>query len=122
MNKLTFYKEKDNRWYIDLPQWTGSKADLEMVAGADTMLDRLSEGKNSVILEVAEESNENMYIAEFEGPSLSSGGNYIIRNPNRISTHYRMWLCDVTKFVFGYFPKTLYFKKSYENEGKSFLG
>jgi len=34
--KLKFYKEADERWYVELPEWEGSKADLEMVAGADT--------------------------------------------------------------------------------------
>jgi hypothetical protein len=28
---LNFVKEEDNRWYIDLPNWEGDKADLEMV-------------------------------------------------------------------------------------------
>ena len=35
---LKFNKEAD-RWYIDLPDWTGTKGELEMVAGADTLLD-----------------------------------------------------------------------------------
>ncbi len=110
MKKLTFYREKDNRWYIDLPQWTGSKADLEMVAGADTMLDQLSTGMGSVTLEVTEESKDDMNKAEFDAPPLSSGANYVIRKFNGVRTDYKMWLCDVTKFVFGYFPQTLYFK------------
>jgi hypothetical protein len=109
MKKLTFYKERNNRWYIDLPQWTGSKAELEMVAGADTMLERLSNGNNCVILGVAEDSEEDLNRAEFEAPPLSSGANYIIRKVNGVGTDYKMWLCDVTKFVFGYFPSTLYF-------------
>ena len=41
MKNLKFKKEEDNKWYIDLTEWTGDKADLEMVAGADILLDIL---------------------------------------------------------------------------------
>ena len=33
---LKFNKEA-GRWYIDLLDWTGTKCELEMVAGADTL-------------------------------------------------------------------------------------
>jgi len=39
--ELKFKKNWFGRWYIDLPQYLkegGKKADLELVAGADTML------------------------------------------------------------------------------------
>ena len=36
---LDFYRESNTKWFIDLPEWKGSKEDLEMVDGADTMLD-----------------------------------------------------------------------------------
>jgi hypothetical protein len=39
MKTFKFEKEKDNRWYIILPEWTGEKEELEMVCGADSMLD-----------------------------------------------------------------------------------
>jgi hypothetical protein len=41
MQTHTFLKE-DDQWFIDLPEYIangGSKADLRMIAGADTMLD-----------------------------------------------------------------------------------
>ncbi len=37
MKKFKFNKEAQNRWYIELPEWTGSKSELEMVFGADTL-------------------------------------------------------------------------------------
>ena len=43
----SFYKE-NQKWYIDFPAYVehgGAKADLQMVAGADKMLDKLSNGK-----------------------------------------------------------------------------
>ncbi len=39
MKRLRFYKEEDHRWYVDLHEWNGSKEELEMVMGADIMLD-----------------------------------------------------------------------------------
>ena len=45
---LNFYKEETNRWYVDLPCWSGLKEDLEMVEGADLMLDILSNYTNSI--------------------------------------------------------------------------
>ena len=55
MKRLRLYKEEDNRWYVDLPDWTGSKSDLEMVAGADAMLDYFAEGENSIWLYISDE-------------------------------------------------------------------
>lgn len=52
--KLKFYKEADERWYVELPEWKGSKADLEMVAGADTMLNYMSEGEDHINLYLSE--------------------------------------------------------------------
>ena len=41
MKNYTFNKEQ-GCWYIDLPNWEGTKGELQMVGGADTLLDRLS--------------------------------------------------------------------------------
>jgi hypothetical protein len=46
---LRFYRTTEDRWYIDLPEWKGSIADLEMIEGADTMLDKLSNTPISAI-------------------------------------------------------------------------
>ena len=47
MNNLNFYKE-DTKWYITLPEWEGDKADLEMVWGANELLDIVSKYTDSV--------------------------------------------------------------------------
>ena len=39
--QLAFVKEETERWYIDLPEWEGAHANLQMVAGADLLLDHL---------------------------------------------------------------------------------
>ena len=59
---LKFNKEAD-RWYIDLPDWTGTKGELEMVAGADTLLDELDLDKDNVV-------NLTVSTKMFEGASI----------------------------------------------------
>jgi hypothetical protein len=48
---VKFYKE-DNKWYANIPNHT--KEENEMVCGADTMLDLLSEGNSEVALIITE--------------------------------------------------------------------
>ena len=42
MRTFRFNKEEDNRWFVDLPEWEGEKDELEMVLGADMLLDIIS--------------------------------------------------------------------------------
>jgi len=108
-----FYKEFDNRWYVDLPDYEGEKSELEMVLGADTMLDFLCEGNNEVSLFISDREFDNCNKLEFKGlaTDLNNGAYYMLNNYNGISTDFNIWLCDVTKFVFGYFPETIFFNK-----------
>ena len=48
--ELKFYKE-EGKWYIDIP-WDGDKSELEMVMGADVLLDELDcFNKESVVVQ-----------------------------------------------------------------------
>ena len=104
MKELNFYKDTDKKWYIDLPDWKGSKEDLEMVFGADDMLDVLSNGNNKVSLNVSEEFFNGALKIDFIrlATEVNDGAFY---DANGLE----IWLCDVTKYVFGYFPKVIYF-------------
>ena len=54
MKEYRFYRE-ENDWFIDLPEYLaqgGSKADLAMVAGADTMLERIAGKNDAVVLKI----------------------------------------------------------------------
>ena len=114
MRKLRFYKESDHRWYVDLPEWEGSKADLEMVSGADSMLEYMSEGEGEVWLYLSDTiQDETWDELELTGlaTDLGNGAYYELKEYNGIRINLKMWLCDVTKFVFGDFPKIIYIKK-----------
>ena len=106
-----FYKTEDKRWYIDLPTWKGDKSDLEMVAGADVMLDILSEGKGKLTVDLSDKYTDKQkwdkpVILELheKHAGLTGGGATYMWGDEKI------WLCDVTKFVFdGYFPHFIIF-------------
>jgi len=120
MRDFKFYKElaKENyfvfpkyRWYVDLPEWGGSKEDLEMIEGADTMLDIISQGENNVILTISLEFFNSCDVLEKIEDTPSIGGAlYIMKYYNGVEYNLQLWLCDVTKFVFGYLPEKIYIK------------
>lgn len=110
----TFIKEDTGRWYIDLPGWTGSKAELEMVEGADTMLDYVGQGNRCVELLLSETPFENASVLKLT-KDLSDdigGGMYLLESYNSEFLNQEMWLCEVTQYVFGHLPPAIYFKKT----------
>ena len=106
MKNLKFEKE-DNRWYVVLPEWKKSNTELEMVCGADKMLDILSNGKHEVSLLISQDNfNKFTYKANLVKEE-NGGGIYNIKGNGQ---DRNIWLCHVTKFVFeNILPKTLYF-------------
>ncbi len=89
------------RWYVDLPNWPGTRADLEMVAGADELLELVGDGKPSVVLQVSVEPIEGYEVLKHVGNGVYRTDFYEVP---------QVWLCAVTKFVFGNYPKEIYFK------------
>jgi hypothetical protein len=109
-----FYKELDGRWYVELPGWEGSKADLEMVQGADTMLDLISGTANECYLRLSDHQFDGAELLRLEHtrePNLGGGGDYLLQNYEGETTLLRLWLCEVTNFVFKGLPERIYFKK-----------
>lgn len=110
---LIFCQDPDTRWYVELPEWTGSRADLEMVMGADDMLNYMAEGENKVRLIITEEKREGFdtLVLDTVTPDLG-GGYYILKTYKGIDINLRMWLCGVTEFVFEKLPKEIYISKT----------
>lgn len=110
MKTLSFTKDSTG-WYIDLPEWTGDKGDLAMVAGADDLLDCLDfGGTNHVKLDISLEpvKGHTLYLKEFT-PS-AGGAIYTVEGDIRFPKE--IWLCAVTEYVFGgKMPRTIYFNK-----------
>lgn len=114
MKLFKFYKEADNRWYVELPEWEGSKADLEMVAGADMMLDYMAEDSNEVQAYLSIEPFEGADVLQFQrlATEIDNGAFYLMPKYLGIDLNLELWLCDVTKWLFGNFPETIYLQKA----------
>lgn len=115
MRSFKFYKDEYG-WFVDLPEWKGEVWDLQMVMGADTFLDILSQGETEVYVTLSKTPFNDCEILHYqhdgrlEGPEYGEGAWYFLNEYVGISMDLKMWLCDVTKFVFGEFPTKIYFK------------
>ena len=108
--QFRFYKTPDNKWYIDLPEWTDCVSALEMVEGADTMLDKASNDTNECYLTLSDrlfEGADSITLTENLKDSVG-GGYYFMETYKGESINHTMWLCEVTEFVFGYLPEVIY--------------
>jgi hypothetical protein len=106
IRKFKFYKEEDNKWFVDLPEWEGEKEDLEMVLGADILLEILSGESDYCFVTFADEPFEDAKVLSYDYNESSAGyyNNDAWHGPSTI------WLCYVTEFVFGKYPEKIYYK------------
>jgi len=105
---MSFEKESNGCWYAVIPEWPGLHGALQMVAGADDVLEMLSGGRNFVTLNI---SNDHEIYEIWNRRGLvyvathSSGGNYLVHQ-----LHKNIWLCSVAEWVFGgHYPEEIYF-------------
>ena len=101
-----FYR-LSNRWFIDIPEYHElgfTLEDLEMVCGADEMLDSLSHGEEQVILTFSDKEIDNVKITLVKIEEDESGAVYSFHK------EYNVWLCNVTKYFFNDFPDKIYIK------------
>jgi len=111
---LKFNHEADRKWYVDLPNWPFSHHNLMMVAGADDLCAFLSDDDESVTVEVIPSRSP----LDLEGYTelcqkdcgLTTGSTYDVVNLDGFKRD--IWLCPVTLFVLGHYPKYLYIKKA----------
>lgn len=106
-------------WYIELPEFLeqgGSIGDLQMIDGADKMLDMMAGNKNSVIVYLAGEQFDGadlLTLTEKCDPYIG-GGNYMMKYYEGQEINRSMWLCQVTEFVFGGIPQQIFVKREKE--------
>ena len=123
---LQFERWEDGRWFIVLPLTDGLiQDDLEMVCGADTLLDCINNGSDIVSIAVATENTPNLSKEGWDAHCNliehdEFGGTYTIctDNANDIPLDNHFWLCNVTHNIFGEHPNEIYFKivESYERK------
>lgn len=116
-----FYKE-DGRWYIDLPEYIeagiGTKGNLQMVAGADTWLDNLSNNTEEVTLKFSNYTFDGYQDSMIKAMIAYGGAAFADVTADELDTgmwymttsEHELWLCPVTKFVFGgYYPNSIFY-------------
>jgi len=104
-----FYKTPEHRWYADIPEWTGTIDDLEMVSGADTMLDILSQGENKINISFSDNPLHNsIKLSKINDTPEIGGAEYLFTEYLGIEYNIKIWLCDVTKWVFDYLPEKIW--------------
>lgn len=109
-----FYKEPDGSWYVDLPEWEGDKSALQMVLGADTLLDLMAQGHQEILVRFSTEGFPgadvmSWFLNGIPGDLEMGGAMYHVESYKGIDYNFDLWLCDVTLFVFGEFPQHIYF-------------
>lgn len=113
MREFRFYAKEESygkTWWIDLPAYTaqgGDPAELQMVAGADDMLELLSEDSNEIRLQISEQKVKDFYELKRVDEIPTISGRYYFDN----ATDLLLWLCPVTLWIFeGRYPEIIYYK------------
>lgn len=131
---LHFIAENDppiKRWYYDFKHWGFAHKNLEMVSGAENLCEHYAKGNDEVTVEIIAKDKliENkeildeydLFIAE-ELPQNTKlidkytyGRQYnntktVIKNLKEQIQIRTMWICPVTLFVLGRYPKYIYIK------------
>jgi hypothetical protein len=114
--KIHRFVREDSGWYIDLPEYIaqgGSKADLQMVDGADTMLDIIAGDNREVTLQIDRvpfPKADGLILTELCDP-LIGGGYYLMKVFEGREVNRNLWLCEVTRFVFNDIPERIYVRR-----------
>lgn len=111
---IRFYKNAKHEWYADIPEWDGALDELQMVEGADDLLNWIAESTGECKLLLADEHFEQAEILELvyvREENLGGGGDYMLETFKGDVKNHRLWLCHVTEFVFKQLPERIYFKE-----------
>jgi hypothetical protein len=122
---IGFYKE-NGIWYADLPDFLeaglGTRANLMMVDGADTFLDKISAAGSQTTLKVSSghfpdaqfqlrkmKMGMNRYLLGLIGHApVEYGAYYEVDQADGPLTGHVLWLCPVTEYVFGNYPDIIH--------------
>ncbi len=115
---LQFNHEEDDKWYVNFPGWPFDHHNLMMVAGADKLCAYLSDDDEFAYVDVVPSKRQiNMpgYACLVRGEhSLVGGSTYTATGLPGFKRD--IWLCPVTLFVLGQYPKYIYIKKGHRQQ------
>ena len=109
---LAFHREDDGVWYVDFPDWPFTHHNLAMVGGADKLCSYLADGRQTIRVKVI----ASQHSLPFSGYGLLTktysnllyGADYDATGFEDF--HRSVWICPVTLFVLGRYPKYIYVK------------
>ena len=109
---LAFHREDDGVWYVDFPDWPFAHHNLAMVGGADKLCSYLADGRQTIRVKVI----ASQHSLPFSGYSILTktysnlfyGADYDATGFENL--HRSVWICPVTLFVLGRYPKYIYVK------------
>lgn len=111
--QLQFNHEEDGLWYIDYPNWAFEHHNLLMVNGADKLCAFLSDDGKVTKVSVKPSKTRHLHDGYFElerlNHSLVGGATYQVNDLDGFTQD--IWICPVTLFVLGEYPKFIYVKK-----------
>lgn len=128
--KLHFVAENDppiKLWYYDFKHWGFDKHNLLMISGADTLCELYAKGKDEVTVEIiASKKKQDLptqlydeFVAQdiiidgmtHQGKFIDSQLDKFLYGRTYQKGNTQMWICPVTLFVLGRYPKYIYIKK-----------
>jgi len=128
--KLHFVAENDppiKLWYYDFKHWGFDKHNLLMISGADKLCEMYAKGKDEVTVEIiASKKKLNLnpqlydeFVAQdiiidgmtHQGKFIDSQLDKFLCGRTYQKGNTQMWICPVTLFVLGRYPKYIYIKK-----------
>ncbi|MCQ2145904.1 MAG: hypothetical protein MJZ16_00130 [Bacteroidales bacterium] len=115
--KLTFYRKAISnlgstihyRWFISWLNWLIPENNREMVCGTEDMLERISGSANMFTLRTGAKFPKIILRLKYK---INFGGWYSVEvldefTKNNLKMPKEVWICNVTRFVFGHMPKEI---------------
>jgi hypothetical protein len=113
IQKIKFCKEKHGKWYLDSPE-SEMEEDLKMSQEFDFLLNSLCQGEDVVYLQIGDEkfpgSNPLIFVSVGSNPS---GGWYVLPSYGDKELNLKLFLGESIRSIFGHFPETIWFYKSF---------
>lgn len=114
MRRIDFEKLENGKWYVVMDHYEGDHEDLEMVEGADTFLDLITEDDMyaSILLYDDEPTIGTYSYMELLSHDVDGATYQVYDCAEYAGT---VWLCNVAHLFFkGEHPETIYFNVNYE--------
>jgi hypothetical protein len=114
MKKYRFYKKEYDgkvRWWVEIKPWILPERLLIMYPSAEKWLEKIGGGKNELVVTASTKqfpNAETLFKNKFEGPIR--GTSYVAKSYRGEIADHEVLLCPVTLYVFGKYPKAIYYQ------------